>query len=174
MTLSKSLARNLRSRPPSSAAISPTRLRSLGSEVPAAPTSSPYTLHPTPFTLHLTPCTLHPTPYTLHPTPYTLHPAPYTLHPTPLHPTPYTLHPTPLHRMVRSSSVSVYLVSPIWCDRAPFRSKVAGFVPRIQNVNLRIVNRLRGEPLRRRGQSLSPFLATFEIISSVGTPTTKP
>ena len=37
------------------------------------------------------------------------------------------------------SAVSVYLGSPVWCARALFRSRVDGFVPHTQDVNLTIV-----------------------------------
>ena len=40
---------------------------------------------------------------------------------------------------VTSSTVSVYLDSPIWLARALFRSKVDGFVPHTQHVSVRIV-----------------------------------
>jgi len=43
-----------------------------------------------------------------------------------------------LHQKL-AASVSVYLVSPIWSDRARFRCTIDGFVPHLQHANSRIV-----------------------------------
>ena len=42
-------------------------------------------------------------------------------------------------RLAQPLTVSVYLVSPIWADRALFRSKVDDFLPHTLDVNLIMV-----------------------------------